>query len=222
MKKNLIIVLLVIVAVLGIWYISNSGKKATLNEPVVEEEANLENENTEMGSLSIVAEESKATYEIDEVLSGKPTHVTGESSAISGNIVLNKDTKVAESATISIDANSFKTDKELRDTNVKKMVLRTDEPGNETITFEMTSVEGSPEKSLDKSVSVKINGNLKIAGKTKPVTFAGEATMSTDGKLTVSASTTLQYEDFGISVPDLPFLSNVSKDVKLSLQLVAR
>lgn len=216
MKKFLVIVFLAIVV--GSLYFLNSKDESTkdLNN------TNSVSTDTSDNMLDVVSLESKATYEIDEVLNGVPTHVVGTSSSLSGKVTFNKDSKKIEGGEITLDATSLKTDKSLRDENVKKMVLKTNEAGNEAITFTISKFEGAPEASLGQEVSVKVLGDLKISGVTKAVTFEGKAKMGEDGTLTVNASTVLTYEDFGIAVPDLPFLKDVSKSVKLSVDIVAK
>ncbi|MBP9839922.1 MAG: YceI family protein [Candidatus Pacebacteria bacterium] len=216
MKKLLVVVLLAIV-VGGLYFLNSkneSPKDLNTNDSV--------STDTNDNMLDVVSLESKATYEIDEVLNGVPTHVVGTSSSLSGKVIFNKESKKIEGGEIVLDANSFKTDKSLRDENVKKMVLKTSEAGNDAITFSITKFEGAPESKTGEEVSVKVLGDLKISGVTKAVTFDGKAKMGEDGTLTVNASTTLTYEDFGIAVPDLPFLKDVSKNVKLSVDIVAK
>lgn len=216
MKKFLVIILLAIVA--GSLYFLNSKNESPkdLNNT---DSASL---NTSDNMLDVVSLESKATYEIDEVLNGVPTHVVGTSSSLSGKVTFNKDSKKIEGGEITLDANSLKTDKSLRDENVKKMVLKTNEEGKDVITFTISKFEGAPESKIGEEVSVKVLGDLKISGVTKPVTFDGKAKLGENGTLSVNASTVLTYEDFGIAVPDLPFLKDVSNNVKLSVDIVAK
>jgi len=214
MKKSSILVLLALILIVGGLYFMNKGDDSKVLES--------NPSNTEDSVLDVVSLESKATYEIDEVLNGVPTHVVGTSSALSGKVMFNKDTKKIEGGEISLDATSLKTDKSLRDENVKKMVLKIDEAGKDVITFTISKFEGAPEASLGEEVQVKVLGDLKVSGVTKPVTFDGKAKMGESGDLSVTASTVLTYEDFGIAVPDLPFLKDVSKNVKLSVSIVAK
>jgi polyisoprenoid-binding protein YceI len=75
---------------------------------------------------------------------------------------------------------------------------------------------------VQKEFPVKVTGDLTISGVTKSIIFNGMARLGLDNSLTVKASTDLTYGDFGVAVPDLPFLANVSKTVKLTVDLVAR
>lgn len=222
MKKNIVLFLVVLVVLGGGWYMMN------MNQSM---DANLSAENADQVSLKeegqkvlvIDAAASKVMYEIDEDLRGQPTHVVGTSQALSGTVSINPETMMIEAAKITLDANSLKTDIALRDENVKKMVLKADQSGNESITFDMTSIEGMPAQiSMNQSMPVKITGDLMIAGMKKSVTFDGTLEFMADGSVKIMASTVLTYGDFGIAVPDLPFLANVAKTTKITVDLIAR
>ncbi len=222
MKKNIVLFLVVLVVLGGGWYMMNMNQSMDTNMSAENvDQASLKEEGQKV--LVIDAAASKAMYEIDEDLRGKPTHVVGTSQALSGTVSINPETMMIEEAKISLDANSLKTDISMRDENVKKMVLKSDQPGNEAIVFNMTSVSGMPAQiSMGQSMPIKITGDLMISGMKKSVTFDGTLEFMTDGSIKVLASTVLTYGDFGIAVPDLPFLANVAKTTKITVDLVAR
>ncbi|MFN4181412.1 MAG: YceI family protein [Candidatus Paceibacteria bacterium] len=221
MNKNISLVLFVVVVLVGGWYLMSMNKESLNTSTGMQSDGNTVSENQKV--LNIVSSESKASYEIYEELRGKPTTVVGNSQAISGSVSLNKDSMMIEGGKISLDANSLKTDIAMRDENVKKMVLKSDQPGNETISFSITGVEGILNPiSFDTNIPVKVVGDLTISGVTKSVTFDGTVNMMQDGSMKVLASTVLSYGDFGVAVPDLPFLANVAKTTKLTVDLVAR
>lgn len=222
MKKNIVLFLVVLVVLGGGWYMMNMNQSMDTNMSAENaDQASLKEEGQKV--LVIDAAASKAMYEIDEDLRGKPTHVVGTSQALSGTVSINPETMMIEGVKVSLDANSLKTDIALRDENVKKMVLKADQPGNEAIVFNMTSVSGMPAQiSIGQSMPIKITGDLMIAGIKKSVTFDGTLEFMADGSIKVLASTVLTYGDFGIAVPDLPFLANVAKTTKITVDLVAR
>lgn len=233
MKKNVGIIVLVLVVLVGGWYMMSFNKN--MEEPISQESNEVaENEvitETETKAqekvLNIVSTESKATYDINEVLRGKPTHVTGNSNSITGTIILNASNAIA-GGEVKLDATSFKTDISMRDGNVKTLILKADKPGNEFIAFKAISVTYGEQTSapytveVGKEVPVKVTGNMTIAGVTKSVTFDGMAKLGTDQSVTIKAGTTLTYADFGLAIPNFAFLANVDKTVKLSVELVAR
>lgn len=167
--------------------------------------------------LNIVATESKATYQLNEELRGTPTLVTGNTSSISGNIILNTDNQKIESGQVKLDASTFKTDIPTRDENVKKLIFKSDKEENKYIVFNPTNIEQT-----EGSNQIKVTGNLTISGVSKNITFEGTTSMLADGGITIDASTMLTYADFSLVIPDFPFLANVDKTVKISVSLVAR
>lgn len=224
--KNSIIwgIVLVLVLVAGGVYYSSTQKVEEVavveNEVVNNTLTSEENTNTnpDQKNLAVVSAESKATYKINEELRGTPTLVTGNTTAITGSITVDVANKKIVTGKIEIDANTFATDIPARDENVKKLVLESDK--NKTITFVPTNIEGVLE--VGKSSNVKIAGAITIKGITKPVTLTGTAILNPDNSLALSVKTVLTYGDFGVTIPDFPFLANIDKTVDLSVDLVAR
>lgn len=221
MNKNIILGgILVLIVVLGLVYRS---PKNEVNNNTTSEKNNeislAENER----SLNLVSGSSNARYEIDEVLNGKPVRVLGNNEKITGSVILDTATNKIIRAEINLDANSFVTDIAKRDENVKALVLKTNEENNKNISFKSTNIEGLPESIVfNQAFPVKITGDLTIAGTTKQVPFDGNITYNEDGSMKVEANTKLAYEEFGIKVPDFPFLSDVSKNTDLFVSFVAK
>lgn len=189
-------------------------------EPVEQKDATASNTKT----LRIIGTESQATFTLKETLSGKDVTVVGVTNNISGDVQL-KTTNPAKLTigTIKIDARTLKTDNERRNGAIARMILNSDQQGNEYITFTATDVRGIPTTiETGKQFSYTIAGNLTIRGITKPTTFNATSTLNADGSLSGTANTTVTYGDFGISVPDLSFLANVDKSTTLSISLLAK
>jgi len=224
MKNSMIwgIVLVLVLVAGGVYYSSTQKVEEVAvveNEVVNNTLTSEENTNTnpDQKNLAVVSSESKATYKINEELRGTPTLVTGNTTAITGSITLDVSNKKIVTGKIEIDANTFATDIPARDENVKKLVLESDK--NKTITFVPTNIEGVLE--VGKSSNVKIAGAITIKGITKPVTLTGTAILNPDNSLALSVKTVLTYGDFGVTIPDFPFLANIDKTVDLSVDIVA-
>lgn len=224
MKKFLIGLVVIVAIGASLWYFftqmaqspTPSYQEVQTNSPVATD--------PKVKNLSVNASQSKATYEIDEKLQGKPTRVVGTTQSITGQITvnLNEPNKI-EIGTIKIDATSFKTDIAKRDENVNEMVLKSTIPANRYITFEPTSVIGVPATIVSgQDFPLTINGNMTILATTKPVVFIGTGNWSSDGVLTINAKNTLTYGDFGLVIPDFSFISDVEKTVDLTVSLVAK
>ncbi len=227
MKKIVIIVGVIVIGILGFgglyFYLSTpatapsqDSQSAVLRLP--------ENNNPSQKVLHIISSESKAVYELNEVLRGKLNHVVGSTGDIAGDIslTLSKPQKL-EIGQIKVNARTFKTDIEQRDENVRKLVLKSNDPANEFIVFKTTNIVGLPESiEANKDFNLSITGDITIAGVTKSVIFEGRAKISDANVMTIDASTMLAREDFGVFIPNFSFLANVDKIVKLSVSIIAR
>ncbi len=171
----------------------------------------------------IVPEESRATFTLDEVLRGEPKTVIGTTSNVSGEIAMDREAPdQARLGTIRINARSFKTDSEQRNRAIVRMIFKSEDDANEFIEFTPTKIDGIPSNvANDVPFVFSIEGDLKISGTTKPATFVGSAMFASDDRLAGAAETVIRYGDWGLSVPDLPFLADVDEEVKLSFEFVA-
>lgn len=171
----------------------------------------------------ISSEESTVTFTIEEVLNGADKTVVGTTSEVAGDILVNtSDTSATEVGEISINARTFKTDDDRRNNAIARFILQSEDAANEFITFTPTSVSGLPESlAVGDTAELEITGNLTIAGTTNEVTFTASATLESAEKLVGEAETTINYADFGLSIPDVPFVANVEDTVILSINFVA-
>lgn len=175
-------------------------------------------------TLRIDSTASHVDFSLGEDLNGKTITVNGITDQLAGDVQLNTDGTFSMTiGEIKIDARTFKTDNERRNAAIARMILKTEEAGNEYIVFTPNKIEGLPEKVVtNEAFSYQVTGNLTIAGSTRMVTFATTSTLKEDGSLQGFADTTIAYGDWGITVPDLPFLANVEKTTKLQIVFVAR
>lgn len=198
-----------------------SGPSAPGPQPVDEQAA----EPTSEGGTRyrIASERSKASFTIDEVLRGEPFTVVGVTQDVSGDIVLaSPDARKSSVGTIRVNARTLATDAGGRNNALKRFILKTEDPANEFIEFKPVSIEGLPVSlTAGAAVDVTIAGDLSVSGVTKPVTFKGQVTLMSDGRLAASAEATIMYKDFGLVIPNVPFVASVDEDVLLKIELVA-
>lgn len=171
----------------------------------------------------IVQADSSVQFEIDEVLNGADTHVVGTTSEVAGDILINFSTPSAsEVGDIRINARTFATDNDRRNAAIGRFILQSEDDANEFITFSTTGISGLPDAiTTGETFPFQITGDLTIAGSTQSVTFDASASLSQDDLLTGSATTTVQYSNFGLSIPSVPQVASVSDDVVLSIQFSA-
>lgn len=166
---------------------------------------------------------SHVNFILDEILRGSPYTVVGTSTEIGGQIVVDR-TKLedAKIGTIKINARTIKTDDERRNGMMGRFILKSEDSLNEFITFETTEITGLPASAnIGDPLHLSITGNLTIAGITKPATFDAHATFMDDTTLTATASTVVKRSDYNLTIPDIPFVANVTDDVTLKIELTA-
>ena len=73
------------------------------------------------------------------------------------------------------------------------------------------------------SISFDVSGRFD-GGRRHPeaVTFAATVTLDSETQISGSATVNLLHGDFGLVIPDVPSVANVTDDVTLSLEFVAR
>jgi polyisoprenoid-binding protein YceI len=170
---------------------------------------------------SIESGVSAATFTIDEVLRGSPKTVVGTTDQVSGEIALDlNDPTAAQVGTILIDARTLVTDDSSRNRVLDNEILSTDQ--YEYISFTPTALSGLPDTvTVGQPFTFQITGDLTIRDASRPTTFAVTATPAADGSLTGSATSSIQYSDWGISIPSVPFVASVGNEVTLQLDFNA-
>lgn len=176
------------------------------------------------GKYHIVAEQSKASFSLEEDLRGTHITVTGVTSQVSGAVKADRTNLTAiQLDPIRINARTFVTDNESRNNAIRRMILKTEDDANEFIEFIPKSVTDVPATAdVGQAFPFKVVGDLKVSGTTKEVTFTGTAKFVSDTQLSGTAETKVHYPDFGVTVPNLPFLANVDQDTTLKIEFVAQ
>ena len=165
---------------------------------------------------------SEARFIIDEILRNVDTTVVGTTSQVSGQIALDSsDVQMAEISEILINARTLATDQNMRNRAINNQILQTGQ--YEYISFVPTQLVGLPDAvTPGQTYNFQIVGDLTIIGQTHKVTFDTQATLATEAELTGLATTTLKYEDFGITIPFAQAVQAVADDVTLELEFTAK
>ena len=176
------------------------------------------------GKYHIVPEQSTASFSLEEDLRGTHITVLGTTNQVTGAIKVDRtNLTTAEFESIRINARTFVTDSEQRNNAIRRMILKTENDANEYIVFTPKSVTGVPAKAeLGQSFTFKVTGDLTVSGVTKEVAFDGNGSFTTEDQIAGTAQTKIHYPDFGVSVPNLPFLANVDQDTVLKIDFVAK
>ncbi|MGH2543304.1 MAG: YceI family protein [Ardenticatenaceae bacterium] len=165
---------------------------------------------------------SEVRYMIDEVLAGFPNTVVGVTDQVAGQIAIDPlDPGTAKVGTIMINARTFATDDSARDRAVQNQILQTNQ--HEYITFVPTALAGLPESAVvGEPYSFRIVGDLTIREIRREVTWDVTVLAVTEDHLEGIATTTIHYADWGMSIPEVPFVADASDEVRLELDFSAR
>jgi polyisoprenoid-binding protein YceI len=164
---------------------------------------------------------SEVRFVLSEDLRGQPKTVIGASDQVAGEIAVDPDDlSTAEVGVIQVNARTLTTDDEKRNRAIRNFILNTDT--YEYITFtpgEVIGLQGSVEPG--QTFTFQIAGDLTIRDVTQPVVFDVTATVDDQNQMSGTAQASIQRSDFGLTIPDVPFVANVSEAVSLEIDFVA-
>ncbi len=162
-----------------------------------------------------------AEFTIDEVLRGEPFTVVGTTKEVAGEVSITTAPAGVTIGPIRINARTLATDSSGRNGMISRSILKSDQAQFEYITFTPTTVTNLPtEIPTGTPFTFTVTGNLTIIGATLPVRFEATGTL-TDTALTAEAKATVHWADFGISIPQVPFVASVSDVVGLRISFTA-
>lgn len=178
-------------------------------------------ENGRSTVYTIDSAQSTATFTIAEVLRGEDFVVVGTTDQVGGQVLFDaSNPTVAQIGEIVINARTFVTDSDRRDSAINNRILFTDE--FEFVRFQPTAINGLPDSvAVGDSVDVEIVGDLTIMDMTKSTTFAATLTYVSADEITGTASTTILYDEYGVEVPLTQSVSFVSDELTMELNFVA-
>ena len=169
----------------------------------------------------IVPEESEVRFLIYEVLNGAPKTVVGTTNQVAGELAVDpNDPTQTQVGVIQVNARTLTTDSEMRTRTIANRILETNQ--YEFITFTPTSLVGLPEQgSVGQAYKFQMVGDLTIKDVTKEVTFAVTATPQSETRLEGTATTTILYADYGITIPSVRQVASVEDEVRIEIDFVA-
>lgn len=179
---------------------------------------------TSTRSFVIVQERSTARFEIDEVLNGSPKHVVGRTNQVAGQFRFDPvEPSTMELSEIVVNARTLRTDSERRDRAMRgPVILDSGSDDHELVTFVATAVQGLVDPiSPGETIEFTIAGDLTIKGTTRSVSFDVSAEMVDADTIEGSAFATIERDAFGIGIPSVPNVADVSNEVLIGLEFVA-
>lgn len=177
------------------------------------------------GALSFVIDSTQTTasFELEEELRGSPQRVVGTTDQVAGQVRVDiSDLATVEFSEIVINARTFETGSGQRDRAIRgPIILDSASDEFEFITFTATSVDGLPgEASVGDRIDFTITGELTVKGATNEETFEVSVTVVDATTIAGTASTTISRDAYGIGIPTVPSVANVSDEVSLNLDFV--
>ncbi len=171
----------------------------------------------------ITPDESEVRFIIHEELLNTPATVVGRTDQVTGDIIADYSHPAnSQVGTIRINARTLLTDNEFRNRALRNQILQSAQDAYEFITFTPTTLEGLPESvTPGEPFSFQITGDLTVRDVTRPVTFTATVTPVSEGRLEGTASAQVLRSDFGLTIPSVPGVANVTNDVTLEIDFVA-
>jgi hypothetical protein len=118
---------------------------------------------------------------------------------------------------------TFTTGNEFRDRAIRGQILQTSLPEYEFSTFIPSQILGLPEQvAIGDKFTIEVTGGFSIAGIMRPLTFSTEIAVESEDFVSGYGVATLLRSDYGLNIPDVPFVANVSDEVKLEIEFVAQ
>lgn len=175
--------------------------------------------------FSIVAAESSASFTLEEDLRGQRTTVIGRTGEVGGNVMVDlANPRESSIGTILINARTLETDNNFRNRALRSQILQSARDEYEFIVFEARELSNFSAESVavGETITLDVTGDLTVTGVTRSVTFNAEVSLESETQIRGSATVNLLHGDFGLVIPDVPSVANVTDDVELKLEFVAR
>lgn len=168
----------------------------------------------------IVQDESEARFNIFEELQGSPKDVIGVTNQVAGEASVDlSNLSATQVGEILINARTLATDDNRRNGAIRNRILFTDQ--YEYISFKPTAITGLEGTAAPgQSFTFQIAGDLTIRDVTMPAVFDVIVTVEAPDRLVGSAQSSINRADFGINIPNVPFVANVGESVALEIDFV--
>ncbi len=217
MKKIIIIVITCAIVLYAVW--------SYATRPIVQSDVSVENVSSKlpagsevMATYKISQKDSLVRFTMNELLNKSPFLVVGTTTQIAGEIGVKDNGFVI--GDLTIDARTLETDNSKRNSAIVRFILKSENPGNEYITFKALKQQGVTTIAEGTPNTFTVTGDLTISGITKPATFTVTATTTAD-QITALAQTTIKRTDFNLNIPNIPFVANVDDEFPITVSIVA-
>jgi polyisoprenoid-binding protein YceI len=176
------------------------------------------------GLFRINPELSEARFILQEDLRGSRIDVIGVTQDVGGDVIIDVATPAnSQVGEIAVNARTLTTDNNFRNGALRSDILRSAEDAYEFITFAPTAVTGleNVTVAVGEEITFQIEGDLTILDTTLPVIFDVTAVLTSPEQLSGSASVVVLWADYGITIPSVPGVANITPEVTLEINFVA-
>ncbi|MCA9882886.1 MAG: YceI family protein [Anaerolineae bacterium] len=171
----------------------------------------------------IVPQQSQVTFTLQETRNGTLADVVGTTGEVAGDIIVDPGNSAnSQVGTIRINARTLATGEELRDRAIRAQILLSEEDLYEFVEFVPSELRNLPPTiTIGQPYTFELVGNLTLIDTTSEVTFSVEAMLASEDQLIGSATSTIRYFDWGITIPSVPEIASISPDVQLTINFIA-
>jgi len=174
--------------------------------------------------FSLVQDESSISFELDEDMRGQRVTVVGTSPDVAGQFAVNfDDPSASQVGQIAFNLRTLDTGNDFRNRAIRGQILQSARDEFEFGSFTPTAITGLPSTPIEagQTVTFQITGDLTLRDVTNPVTFDVTLTEVSEERLTGQATATVNRNDWGLTIPDVPGIANVEEEVVLTIVIVA-
>ncbi|MEM9204072.1 MAG: YceI family protein [Actinomycetota bacterium] len=159
---------------------------------------------------------SFAGFRVDEELTIGNVVAVGRTGGVSGTVTIDGDQLAA--AEIIVDMATITSNDMRREFPIRLAVMANDFP---TATFVLREPVDLPLGLADgETVQVTATGELTVAGTTNEATFTIDALVRADGFGVITGSTTIGWEDYGVTPPNAPLVVSIDETGIVEFQLI--
>ena len=165
--------------------------------------------------------EATGRYRVQEQLVGLSilSEAIGTTRGVTGALVIASDGTFAPQSKITVDLTSLKSDQELRDNNLNRVVLETWK--FPTLTFVPRRAQGLPSPlpstARTQVIGFQMIGDMTLRGVTKEAAWTVVATLS-GATVAGQATTMFLFEDYKIPKPSVSYVLSTDDKIKLEVE----
>jgi len=170
--------------------------------------------------LTIVPDQSEASFNIHEELGGQPKQVIGTTNQVAGEVAIDPNNlSTVKFGPIQVDARTLATDNNQRNRAIRNIILDTNQ--YEFVTFTPTQIQGlSGSGKVGQTYTFQVAGNLTIRNITQPVTFDVTVQAESESQFTGTATAKITRSAFKLDIPSVPNVANVGDELTLQIKFV--